>query len=551
MKPRSDMTLPYEYAICVTSAAGRNSRVINCGYHWAASNPTDETVMNRPMLYVLANVAVAILALVGFGLHKGVANPIYVMLLFAICSTPIFEARAVNGPYSLLVLWLFDYFVMYGALDLHNLLFGVDHVFIEADGLLSTSELVILTGGVVGQIAYRLACGRASGSTPAIPLKDWSEFALLAVGIAMWIVGSRLTWIFSVDTFTAKTAAATKAGFERLGDVKLALIMAARMAQPVSILILAYVQCRYKRAYMTPILLAVVFYQLVFGFIIDTKSEGLIGGVLVILTNLMVNGRVPKTWLVLMLIIIALGFPILQANRVARDEFDVDPRKAAENLALSFNRALEATGRTTKGPERTQTALERATTKSSVEIIVKGTGTVTPFEHGYTLLPMLTTFIPRLIWADKPSIPTGQIMNKDFHVSEGEDTYISPSHLGELYWNFGWPGVVVGMSIIGALFGYVGARFDLSKGVTITRMLVIVVTIREVILNAEGEIATHYVVWMRSILGIALLHWAFARKVLDARSPKESAVPVAASDPPKVLEEQRARMPRPFPNLLT
>jgi hypothetical protein len=511
--------------------------------------PVDvRTAMIRPALYMLANILVALAAMIGSALHKDVADPIYVILLFAICSTPILEAKTVNGPYSLLVLWSFDYFIMYGALDLRNLLFGVDGIPVQINGFLSTSELVILLGGALVQVTYRMVCLRAARSVPKMPPKDWSEFALLSIGIIMWIVASRLTWIFSVDTFTAKTTAAVKAGFESLGGVKLALIMAARMAQPVSILILAYVQCRYKRAYMTPILLAVVFYQLVFGFIIDTKSEGLIGGVLVILTNLMVKGRVPKFWLSLMLLVIALGFPILQANREARDQHDVNPRKAAENLALSFRRALEFTARTNKGPERAQTALERATTKGSIEIIVKGTGTITPFEHGYTLLPMLSTFVPRLLWADKPSIQTGQLMNQDFHVTAGDLTYISPSHLGELYWNFGWPGIIVGMSMIGMLFGYLGGRFDLSKAVTITRVLVIVVTVREVILSSEGEIATHYVVWLRSLAGIGLLHWAFAR-ISWATSP-EVAAPAATGDQPKALEDLGARASRPYPNLL-
>jgi hypothetical protein len=508
--------------------------------------------MNRLALYLLSNALVVLAALIGSGVHKGVADPIYVIILFAICSTPILEVKTVNGPYSLLVLWSFDYFIMYGALDLRNLVLGVNGIPVEADGLLTAPELVILVGGIFAQASYRFVCNRTSSLAPKASLpKDWSEFALVSVGIIMWIVASRMTWIFSVDTFTAKTTAAVKAGFASLGGVNIALMMIARMAQPVSILILAYVQCRYKRTYMTPILLAVVFYQLVFGFIIDTKSEGLIGGVLVILTNLMVNGRVPKLWLSLMLLVIVLGFPILQANREARDQHDVNPRRAADNLLLSFNRALEFTDRTSKGPERAQTALERATTKSSIEIIVKGTGTVTPFEYGYTLLPMLSAFVPRLIWSDKPSIQTGQLMNQDFHVTEGDLTYISPSHLGELYWNFGWPGVIVGMSMIGMLFGYLGARFDLSKVVTITRVLVIVVTVREVILSSEGEIATHYVVWFRSLAGIGLLHWVFARKIWPASPVTEIAEPVApGGDQPEALEHQRTGTPRPYPNLL-
>jgi O-antigen polysaccharide polymerase Wzy len=501
--------------------------------------------MNRTAFYVVVNALVAVAILVGFALHKDVAHPVYVILLFAICSTPIIEAKKVNGPYSLLVLWSFDYFLMYGALDLRNLLLGVDGTPIEADGMLSQPELVILLGGALVQIAYRLTCTTASTSKPTAPPKNWSEPALVVVGIVLWMVTSRLNWVFSVETFTAKTTAAVAAGFASLGGVKTGMIMIARMAQPLSILILAYAQASYKRAYMTPIVLVVVGYQLVFGFIIDTKSEGLIGAVLVILTNFLVNGRIPKVWLAVTLVVIVVGFPILQANREIRDERNINPMKAAANLALSFQKALEAVGRTSKGSERAQTALERATTKSSVEIIVKGAGTVTPFEYGYTLTPMFEAFIPRLLWADKPSIPTGQIMNKKFHVTEGDLTYISPSHLGELYWNFGWLGVIVGMSLIGLLFGWLGARFNLAEAATITRLLVIMVTAREVILASEGELATHYVVWMRSLLGIAVLHWAFARVPWNTRALSQAAAP--ATSPVDIVETPQSPL---FPNLL-
>src|SRR5579863_110244 len=173
--------------------------------------------MTRPLLYILVNVLVAVAAVVGFAVHKDAAHPIYVMLLFAICSAPIIEAKTVNGAYSLLILWSFDYFLMYGALDLRNLLFGLDGIAVEADGLLSPTELVILLGGVLVQIAYRVACGAASKSRPTAPPRNWSEFTLVAVGIVLWVVCSRLNWVFSVDTFTEKSTAAVAAGMASLG----------------------------------------------------------------------------------------------------------------------------------------------------------------------------------------------------------------------------------------------------------------------------------------------------------------------------------------------
>jgi hypothetical protein len=500
-------------------------------------------MMNRNALYMLLNALVAAVVLVGYGVHPGTAHPVYVILLFAICSAPIIEARAVNGPYALLVLWSIDFFLMYGALDLRNLMFGVDGTPIESEGVLDTAETLIIVGGLLVQITYRIACRAASRSAPNIVPKDWTELSLIVVGVTLWIVATRLCWEFSVNLFTERSNAATLAGLQSLGGIKVGMFMVARMAQPLSILILAYAQCRYRRPYMVPLMVGVVVFQLIYGFIIDFKTEALIGGVLVVLTNLLVYGRVPKFWVALMLVVLAVGFPILQANRVVRDERAENSTKASENVFEALQRALQAKERTNTGRDRAQTALERLTTKTSVEIIVRGTGTITPFQHGYTLTPIITTFIPRLLWSDKPSIPTGQIMNKEFHISDATETYVSPSHLGELYWNFGWAGVVVGMSLIGLTFGAIGGRFNLAQAATITRVLVIVVTVREVILASEGEFATHYVVWMRSLLGIGLLHLVFARVPWGARS-RTAAGRADSDDVPKPAPTQ------PFPNIL-
>ncbi len=108
----------------------------------------------------------AIAAAAGSVVHKGVADPLYVILLFAICSTPIFEAKAINGPYSLLVLWSADYFLMYGVLDFRNLILGVEGtVSLAPRDLISSSELLIVFGGLLVQAAYRLACRRGASST--------------------------------------------------------------------------------------------------------------------------------------------------------------------------------------------------------------------------------------------------------------------------------------------------------------------------------------------------------------------------------------------------
>jgi len=497
------------------------------------------------MQYVLLNMLFIGTVIAGFAINEPAdVHPLYVIALFALCSTPLIDARVINGPYALLCLFSLDFFLMYGALDFRHLILGSDGTVTPVGGALTQTELLILVGGACAQIGYRIACDSTSSASRGAPPKDWSERTLVVVGIALWIVCTRLAWDFNVYVITDATSQTTTRGLESLGVLKTDLFLLARMAQPLSILILAYAQCRYRRPYMSPLLLGVVLFQLFFGFVIDFKSEALIGGVLVVLTNLLVNGRVPKAWVALMLAVVIIGFPLLQANRAVRNEQGANSTTVSKNVEQTFTRVLEAKERVNSGSERAQTALERLTLKGDVDLIVRGTDNGVPFQYGHTLSPLITAFIPRLIWPAKPYVATGRILNEEFHLSEDPDTYISPSHLGELYWNFGWLGVVIGMSLIGLLLGTISRRFDLAEAGTITRLLVVVVTVRLLILAAEGEVATQYVSWMRSMLVIGFLHWTLARIPWVARGD---------GNEDRALDSDHASSPVPqpmFPNLL-
>jgi len=377
-------------------------------------------------------------------------------------------------------------------------------------------------GGALVQTAYRLACSAIQMPDSRAP-EDWPELVLVTGGVTLWVVCTALNWEFNVHVVNDANAQAITRGLGSLTGLQTTVFMLAHMSQPLGILMIAYAQCRYRRGYMIPLLIGVVLFQLLFGFVIDFKGEAFLGGVLAVLTKLLVDGRLPKAWLAAMLVFIAVGFPVLQANRViVRGEYGANSTRVSENIGQSLERAIEARNKVSTGHDRSQTFAERLSLKASVETIVTGTGDITPFQRGYTLTPLISTFVPRLIWPDKPSIAVGRMMNKEFRVSDVADTFISPSHLGELYWNFGWAGVVGGMTLIGALLGYLGSRFNLAQAVTITRVMVVVVTIRLMILGSEGEIATQYVLWIRSMAAIGALHWCFARTPVPVKFSGDS-----------------------------
>lgn len=464
--------------------------------------------MSRATIYWLVNAAFAVLIGIGALLNSASGvHPLYLMLLFALCGTPIFNVRRLNDRYILLVLFSAVYFQFYGVVDLLSL-FKATSGAISSDNLISETELLILIGGALVQIAYRMACKSGNDDTPP---KDWSEQTLVLFGMLIWSVATWFTWQFKVNIMTATNAAATAHGLASLSGLQTMGYLLAVMLQPLGILVLAYAQCRYQRFYMLPVLIVVVLLQVVIGFVVDVKGDTLIGVVLVIVTRLLVNGKLPKNWLIVSAVFIAIAFPAMQANRTLRGQSRIDHTEAAQNVVEIAKQAFSMGERVKSGDIKAQSVFERQSLKGSVDMIVTRTGKDVPYQHGRTLSPLYSAFIPRIIWPDKPDIQTGQIVNREFKVSQVAYTYISPSHLGELYWNFGWPGAVIGMSLIGLLLGYLGKRVDMTRGASITLLMVAAITTKQLILGFEGGIADIYVTWMRTMAAILALHWLLAR----------------------------------------
>lgn len=81
------------------------------------------------------------------------------------------------------------------------------------------------------------------------------------------------------------------------------------------------------------------------------------------------------------------------------------------------------------------------------EIMARIIDNTNEFRLGYeTLFQSLTIFVPHAIWAEKPE-PISVVFSEEMYGLNGG---ISPTILGDLYWNFGYFGITLGMLIIGA-----------------------------------------------------------------------------------------------------
>jgi hypothetical protein len=132
-------------------------------------------------------------------------------------------------------------------------------------------------------------------------------------------------------------------------------------------------------------------------------------------------------------------------------------------------------------------------------------------------------FIPRLLVPDKKSIALGQLYNHVFlHAASDDFTYISVSVLGEFYWNFGWPGVIGGTLLTGLIMGITGAKSSLAEVHSLTRLLILLVSIMQLCFGFGGSIGVSYVLWLRAVAAIGLMHVLFTRpasSVTNASNP--------------------------------
>lgn len=92
------------------------------------------------------------------------------------------------------------------------------------------------------------------------------------------------------------------------------------------------------------------------------------------------------------------------------------------------------------------------------EVIESTPGRV-PFWAAETYRPLLTALVPRVFWKDKPREETGSAFGRRYGMLHEIDRNISINlpWLTELFANFGWFGVAVGMAMFGILLGALNA----------------------------------------------------------------------------------------------
>jgi O-antigen polysaccharide polymerase Wzy len=152
-------------------------------------------------------------------------------------------------------------------------------------------------------------------------------------------------------------------------------------------------------------------------------------------------------------------------------------------------------------------SLSRTSLLTQTANIVELTPTVVPYQYGQTYSYLFVALIPRFVWPDKPSANDANRFYQTAYGITDEDSLSSGSFasgsMAEAYINFGWPGIMVLMFLIGVFCDWFQWTFLCEKSGFLMRG--IGVALIPYLLSIEGQLAIYVGATMQRVLLILFL----------------------------------------------
>jgi hypothetical protein len=115
-------------------------------------------------------------------------------------------------------------------------------------------------------------------------------------------------------------------------------------------------------------------------------------------------------------------------------------------------------------PKRTalDAAAERSAQIAMLSKVMRETPKIVPYWNGETYIPLLTGFIPRIVWPEKPEILVANQFGHRYRYIATNDrsTSINLPWLVEMYANFGYWGVMLGMPLVGIFLSFIDRKLN-------------------------------------------------------------------------------------------
>lgn len=246
----------------------------------------------------------------------------------------------------------------------------------------------------------------------------------------------------------------------------------------------------------------------------------LIGG-LWIAAHLYFRQFLPWKWLMATGLILVVSYPIMSGYRTLSNQIKEDragindhrrlpdhlrPQNLNEKLALiksAIEHILEIDNNALY--ERSTGIFRRTGLIFAFSKVVEETPKNVPYWEGETYRPMVTSWIPRVLWKNKPEEKSGYAFGVRYSLIGEKDKHMSYNlpWITELYVNFGRVGVVVGMALIGLFLAVLECIFNKRK------MKVVEFGVGSAILIPLTFQESNFTLMTGSLLPLALCLWVY------------------------------------------
>jgi len=181
-----------------------------------------------------------------------------------------------------------------------------------------------------------------------------------------------------------------------------------------------------------------------------------------IAVHLNFTGRLPWKWLLTLALILVVAYPLMSVFRNLTWTGG-SPQNVVQKLGQIDDAVADLLSlRGAKLYERSAGIFRRSGLMFTFSHVVKETPGEVPYWNGKTYKSMGTSWIPRILWNDKPEERMGNAFGHRYSLVMKRVTHISYNlpWLTELYANFGQTGVILGMPLIGLFLGFMDSFFN-------------------------------------------------------------------------------------------
>lgn len=303
-------------------------------------------------------------------------------------------------------------------------------------------QVAALVGLLCMMAGFALPIGRMIGDALPQPSVEWSETAALCVAVVMIPFG----WmIFLAGQFGLVPS--------RLGSGVLGAL-ASWYYFGAALLMITYLRYRSRPALLLMVLMVPP--AMAFSFFTGSKTLFLAPLMMIALSWVVFERRLKLRWVFAGFAAIVLLYPVaqfyrevvLQGNQLHAVQILSDPGRAFSILSQFLAATLSW--------EYLQVGIQatgyRLNALGITCVIVRDTPSPVPFQGGWSIGYIVIAYIPRLLWPGKPITTIGQWVTDNYTSTTFVRTNTGPSWLGELYFNFGYAGIIIGMLLMGIYF---------------------------------------------------------------------------------------------------